>query len=117
MITTTIEDLTAWLPKFLPFPRILLIRFYPPGIAAVEPNPYCFAVVAVVRRRTATIKGLCGGVSSQHLRSGARALAAIGVHRLEWRHDGTEHKFDTLSLNQPGYSERNQTPNSKIQWI
>lgn len=42
MITTTTEDLTYWMPKFLPLPRILIVRIYPDGIEPVEPNPFKF---------------------------------------------------------------------------
>ena len=95
MITANIEDLTAWIPRFLPLPRVLIVRLYAPGIEPVEPNPFKFAVVAVVQRRVATIKALCQGVTPGYMRAGARALAKIGIRRLEWRHDGVNHQIET----------------------
>ena len=92
-ITATIEDLTGGIPKLLPFPRILIIRLYPPGIPPVEPNPFKFAVVAVVQWRVATIKALCQGVTPVYMRAGARELAKIGVKKLQWRHDGVNHQI------------------------
>ncbi len=78
----------------MPFARIIVIRFYDPGVEPVEPNPFRFAVVAVIKRRVATIKALCGGISPAHCKVGAKALKSIGVTRVEWRHDGVAKGID-----------------------
>lgn len=93
-ITASVEDLTAWMPRFSPLPRILIVRLYPPGVDPVEPNPFRFAVVAVIRWRVATIKALCGGVTPKYYRVICRTLSDAGVRCMKWRHDGVEKRVE-----------------------
>lgn len=91
MISASVEDLTESIPRWLALPKILLVRLYDPGIEPVEPNPFRFAVVAVVIGHIAEIKALCQGVTISYMRAGAVALKAYGVKSLQWRHDGQQH--------------------------
>lgn len=93
-ISVTVEELTEWIPAFIPFPRILIVRLYPPGVKPAEPNKFKFAVVAVIWIKTATIKALVENVSPSYMLAGARALKEkYKVRKLKWRHNGAEHEY------------------------
>jgi hypothetical protein len=93
-IQATIEELTDWVPSWIPFYRIAIVRLYGPGIEPVEPNRFTFAVVAIIWKKTATIKALVDSVSSKYLHVGAAALKLkYKITSLKWRHHGIDHEY------------------------
>lgn len=94
MITASVEDLTSQVPRWLALPTITIVRVYDSGIEPVEPNPFRFAVVAVVVGQIAECKALCQGITTSGMKAVANALKAYGVKSLQWRHDGQHHQIN-----------------------
>jgi hypothetical protein len=92
-----IEDLLDCAPYRYESPKILLVRVYAPGVDPVEPNPYRFAVVAIIDGSgVCIIKALTqppGGLKRSDILIGAKALSCYGMVELHWRHEGVEHVF------------------------
>lgn len=92
-----VEDLLAGAPYRYDSPKVLLVRVYAPGVEPVEPNPYRFAVVAIIDGSgVCIIKALtqpAGGLKRSDILIGAKALSPYGMVELHWRHEGVEHVF------------------------
>jgi hypothetical protein len=87
-IRVTLENLTPWVPAWLPLPKTVLVRMYSCETEPVEPHQYKFAVVALIWCGVAEIKGLCKDVDLKHMKAGSAALGELGARKLVWTHKG-----------------------------
>lgn len=89
------EDITPSLYRYGD-PQIRLVRVYEPGIDPVEPNPFKFAVVAVIEKGVCVIKALTRPVDGLKLRdmlAGYEHLKDYGTVEMHWRHNGEDRVF------------------------
>lgn len=94
MSRVTVEDLLENAHYRYDDPKLLLVRVYEKGVDPIEPNPFKFAVIAIINSGVCTFKAMANsGVKIADLRDTAAVLKDFGATEFCWRHDGVDHAF------------------------